>query len=74
MRKLADVLFAVLMLGVMGLGILRPVVIVRWAKRAHPAIPEDDSRILWITRLIGVAGFGVALFLLVIIVRSFSSP
>jgi hypothetical protein len=72
MRHLTDVVFAVLVLGVAVLAILRPVVIVRWAKRAHPDLPEDDETILWIARLVGVGGLGVAAFFLVIIVRSFS--
>lgn len=73
MRHLTDVVFAALVLGVAVLAILRPVVIVRWAKRAHPNLPEDDETILWIARLVGVGGLGVAVFFLVIIVRSFSS-
>ena len=72
MRHLTDVAFAALVLGVAVLAILRPVVIVRWAKRAHPDLPEDDETILWIARLVGVGGLGVAAFFLVIIVRSFS--
>lgn len=72
MRHLTDVVFASLVLGVAVLAILRPVVIVRWAKRAHPDLPEDDETILWIARLVGVGGLGVAVFFLVIIVRSFS--
>jgi hypothetical protein len=49
------------------------VVIVRWAKRAHPDLPEDDGTILWIARLVGIGGLGVALFFVMIIVRSFSN-
>ena len=73
MRHLADVLFAMLLLGGAVLAILRPVVIVQWAKRAHPELPEDDETILWIARLIGVGILGIAVFFLVIVVRSFSS-
>lgn len=72
MRHLTDVVLAALVLGVAVLAVLRPVVIVRWAKRAHPDLPEDDETILWIARLVGVGGLGVGLFFLVIIVRSFS--
>jgi len=72
LRHLADVLFAMLLLGGAVLAVLRPVVIVRWAKRAYPDLPEDDETILWIARLVGVGGLGVGLFFLVIIVRSFS--
>jgi hypothetical protein len=55
------------------LAILRPVAIVRWAKRAHPDLPEDDETVLRIARLVGVGALGVAVFFLVIIVRSLSS-
>jgi hypothetical protein len=72
LRHLTDVVLAALVLGVAVLAVLRPVVIVRWAKRAHPDLPEDDETILWIARLVGVGGLGVGLFFLVIIVRSFS--
>ena len=73
MRHLTDVVIAALVLGIAALAILRPVVIVRWAKRAHPDIPEDDRTILWIARLVGIGGFGIALFFVLIIVRSLSN-
>jgi hypothetical protein len=73
LRHLTDVVLAALVLGVAVLAIFRPVVIVRWAKRAHPDLPEDDGTILWIARLVGVGGLGVGLFFLMIIVRSFSN-
>ena len=71
--QIADVVFPILMVGGALLAILRPVVIVRWAKRAHPDLPEDDERVLWIARLIGVGLLGIGGFILMIIVRSFSS-
>jgi hypothetical protein len=73
LRHLTDVVIATLVLSVAVLAILHPVVIVRWAKRAHPDLPEDDGTVLWIARLIGVGGLGVAVFFFVIIIRSFSS-
>jgi hypothetical protein len=73
LRQLADIFFASVLLGYSVLAILRPVVILRWAKRAHPELPEDDETMWWIPRLIGVVGVGVAGFFLVMIVRSFSS-
>jgi hypothetical protein len=73
LSHLADLLFAALMLGITTLAVLRPDVIVRWAKRAHPDIPEDDERILWITRLIGIVGLGAAVLLSVVIFRSLSN-
>jgi hypothetical protein len=73
LRHLTDVVLAASVLGGAVLAILRPVVIVRWAKRAHPDLPEDDERVLWIARLIGVGLLGIGGFILMIIVRSFSS-
>ena len=67
-----DLLFAALALGLALLAILRPVVIVRWAQRAHPDLSEQNSQALWTTRFIGVSGLGVAIFYLLIIIRSFS--
>lgn len=73
MKHLTDVVIAAFVLSVAVLAILRPVVIVRWAKRAHPDLPEDDGTTLWIARLIGVGGLGIAVFFWVIIIRSLSS-
>ena len=73
MRQLADIVLPAFVLGVAVVAILRPVVIVRWAKRAHPDLPEDDETVLWIARLIGVGGLVLGLFLLMIIARSLSS-
>jgi hypothetical protein len=53
------------------LGIVRPVVIVGWAKHAHPGLMEDDEAALWIARLVGIGGLGVVIFFCVIIIRSF---
>ena len=72
MRHVTDIIFASSFLGVSLLAILRPIVVLRWAKRAHPELPEDDETLWWIPRLLGVVGLGMALFFLVIIVRSFS--
>jgi hypothetical protein len=73
LRQIADAIFPILMLVGAVLAIFRPVVIVRWAKRAHPDLPEDDERVLWIARFIGVGLLGIGGFILMIIVRSFSS-
>ena len=70
MRHVLDVLFASAMMSVALLAIFRPVVVLRWAKRAHPALAEDDRAALLVARLVGVGGLGVALFFLVIILRS----
>jgi hypothetical protein len=71
--QIADLIFPILMVAGAVLAILRPVVIVRWAKRAHPDLVEDDERVLWIVRLIGVGLLAIGGFILMIIVRSFSS-
>ncbi len=52
-------------------GILRPVIILRWAKRAHPELAEDNQAALWTARLVGFVGFGVTVFYFIIIIRSF---
>ena len=71
MRHLADVLFAMMMFGFAILGIVRPDVILRWVKQAHPEFAGDEAPLLLIIRLIGIGGFGVVLFFSVLIVRSF---
>jgi len=70
-RHAADVIFGIAMLSVAIAAIVRPVIIVRWAKRAHSQLEEDDQIILWIARLIGVGGLCVAAFFWLIIIRSF---
>lgn len=52
------------------LGILRPVVLVRWAKGAHPEIPEDDAAVLWFVRFTCLWGVVIGLFLLLRALRS----
>jgi hypothetical protein len=73
LRHLTDVILVALVLCVAVLAILRPVTILRWAKRAHPDLQEDDNRILWVARIVGLGGLGVAIAFLVIVVRSFSN-
>ncbi len=50
------------MLSVAITGIIRPVIIVRWAKRAHSQLAEDDKFVLWFTRLICVGGLCIVAF------------
>jgi hypothetical protein len=62
-----------MMLIVAVVAIVRPVVIVRWAKRAkraHPELSEDDESALWIARLVGIEGLGVTAFFWIIVIRS----
>lgn len=73
MGQIADVVFPILIVVGAVFAIVRPVVIVRWAKLAHPDLPEDDERVLWIARLIGLGLLGVGGFILMIIVHSLSS-
>jgi hypothetical protein len=64
-RSLATALLTVAIIG-----IVRPVIIVRWAKRTHPQLDEDDQSVLWIARLVGIGGLGVTAFFWMIIFRS----
>jgi hypothetical protein len=73
LRHLTDIVFAAFLNSVAVLAILRPVVVVRWAKRAHPDLRENDQTVLRIARFVGVGALGVAVFFLVIIVRSLTS-
>lgn len=73
LRHFMNIACAASVLGVAVLAILCPDVVVRWAKRAHPDLSEDDRTTLWIARLVGVGGLGVGLFLLVIMIRSLSN-
>ena len=72
MEQLTGVFLVALLVGFPAFAILRPDVLVRWAKRAHPELSEDDPTVLWLARLVGVGGLGVAVFCVVMIVRSFS--
>lgn len=71
MRHVADIIFGIAILSFAITGIVRPVIIVRWAKRAHPQLAEDDKIVLLTTRLIGAGGLCVAAFFWLIIIRSF---
>ena len=72
-RHITDILFGASLFAVGAVGIFRPVIILRWAKQAHPQIPEDDGTALAIVRLIGLGILAFAGFFLMIIVRSFGS-
>ncbi|MFZ1158326.1 MAG: hypothetical protein WAO10_11130 [Candidatus Sulfotelmatobacter sp.] len=71
MRHVAEVLFATMMFAFAILGIVRPDVVLRSVKQAHPEFAGDDAPLLLIVRLIGVGGFGVVVFFSVLIIRSF---
>jgi hypothetical protein len=70
MRHVVDILFAALLFTIAVIAIVRPVVSVRWARRAHPQLAEDDQSVLWIARLVGIGGLGVTAFFCMIIFRS----
>jgi hypothetical protein len=53
--------------------ILRPITFLRWAKQAHPDLPENDTRMLWIVRFIGAGGLGITVYAIVLLVRGFSA-
>jgi hypothetical protein len=69
LRHLTGIVFATFLISVAVIAIFRPVVIVRWAKRAHPDLRDDDQTVLRIARFVGVGALGVAVFFLFIIVR-----
>jgi hypothetical protein len=71
LRPVGFVIITALAIGIGVLGILRPVVLVRWAKGAHPDLPEDNEGVLWLVRFIGMIQLAIGLRCLVIIVWSF---
>lgn len=71
MRHLADVLMALFWLGTTAMCVIRPVVMARWVKQAHPSLDENDQRLLWFIRIIGLGGLGMSLVFSMVIIRSF---
>lgn len=71
MRHVIDVLFVLAFFGLGILGVMRPHVIIEWAKRAHPQLTVDDKAVLLLARLIGAGIFCFAVFFAMIILRSF---
>jgi hypothetical protein len=69
-RNIADILFGAMMSSFVVISIVRPVVVVRWAQRAHPQIEEDSQFLLSLTRFIGIVGSCVMLFYWVLFIRS----
>ncbi len=74
MRHVVDVLFVVIFFSFSFLGILRPSIVVGWAKSAHPEFIGDETPLLFITRIIGFVGLAVSIFFAIIIFRSFQFP
>jgi hypothetical protein len=73
-RNTEDMLFGAMLSSVAIIGIARPVVIIRWAQRAHPQIEEDDQFVLSLARFIGIIGSCVMLFYWVLFIRSLFWP
>jgi hypothetical protein len=71
LRHLTDSVLVAMVLGGAVLAIVRPGIIVQWARQAHKDIPEGDKTILWIARFVGICGLGVGIFFFIIIIRSF---
>jgi hypothetical protein len=57
-------------LGITAMCAIRPVVMARWVKRAHPDIDENDKTLLWFIRFIGAVGLGMSLVFSMVIIRS----
>ena len=70
MERVVDVFVAVMMVGICALIIVRPVVVLQWARRAYPQIAEDDANALSIVRLVGVGGLFVTGFFLLVVLQS----
>jgi len=69
-ERVVDVFVAVMMVGICALIIVRPVVVLQWARRAHPQVAEDDANALSIVRLVGVGGLFVTGFFLLVVLQS----
>jgi hypothetical protein len=71
LRLLGPILVVVLLLIVGILGIVRPRVILGWAKQAHPEIRVDDETpLLAIVRLIGAGGLIMAAYVAILVARA----
>ena len=55
------------------LGIVRPEIILDWAKQAHPGFRGDGAPLLSIVRWIGIGGLVIVMLFVAIIARSFWS-
>jgi hypothetical protein len=63
LRLLAPIVVAILLLVVGILGIVRPQVVLGWAKQAHPEFAGDDSPLLLIIRFIGIMAVYIAILI-----------
>jgi len=62
MRHAFDLIFGTALLVGALTALVRPVVIVRWAKRAHSQLREDDNAALWTARPMGIGGLLISAF------------
>jgi hypothetical protein len=70
MRFLPIALIAVSVFGMSTLCLLRPAIVIGWAKGAHPKYKGDGTEIVWVVKLIGVGGFFIGLDIVAMIVRA----
>jgi hypothetical protein len=70
MRFLVIGLLAMSIFGLSALCIVRPEVVIGWAKRAHPEYAGDGSEIVWVVKLIGGGCFFMGLYIVALIVRA----
>ena len=73
MRFLVIGLISLSIFGLSTLCIVRPEVVIGWAKRAHPEYAGDGSEIVWVVKLIGGGGFFIGLYIVALIVRAILS-
>ncbi len=71
MRHFVDVVMGLFFLGITTMCVIRPAVMARWVKQAHPNVDENDKTLLRFIRFIGAVGLGMSVFFSIVIIRSF---
>jgi hypothetical protein len=67
---LTDVLFALAIFSGAITAVVRPRVVLEWAKHAHPQLDKNDKAALLVARLIGIVGLCMSILFVVIVARS----
>ena len=65
-----DVVMGLFFLGITTMCVIRPAVMARWVKQAHPNVDKNDKTLLWFIRFIAV-GLGMSFVFSMVIIRSF---
>lgn len=73
LKNVADVMMTLFLLGTMVMCVFRPDLMALWFKQADPRFDENDQRLLWILRFIGVVGLGIGLVFSIVLIRSFGN-